>query len=424
MNDPDTGPVLSSREAKNLATALLSNVSELADAMLQYILERLPEVVTDDEVRGLTLGSCSSNLEAALSMVRHGIDVSAAQAPVTALEHARAMAARGHSVDVMLRFYRLGHEFFVEQLSAVLRASERDSSKALTMFIELERFALRYIDLISSQVALEYVATLSKRQNQARIERADTVRALLAGEPVDLVRAERVLAHRLTGKHLALICWSDELGRDLEKAAQRIASTVGTCRALAIPDGPKALWAWLGVTGHLPHEPASTALEGTDPHIHIAFGSVRVGADGFRVSHHEATRARRIAELRLHDGQTAVHFRDIALADALSNDLDTARRLVESELGGLAEDTSAAHDERATLLALLNSRGSLAAAAHRLGIHRNTVLQRLRRAEQKIGRSSMERVAETHAALVLVDVLGRAVLREKLLPPTGRARST
>ena len=94
-----------------IATSLLANVSSLADDMLSYIVERIPEVGGDADLRGLTLGSCSSNLEAVLSMIRHGIDVAAAEAPVTALEHARAMASRGHSVDVMLRFYRLGHEY-------------------------------------------------------------------------------------------------------------------------------------------------------------------------------------------------------------------------------------------------------------------------------------------------------------------------
>ncbi|MGU3293168.1 PucR family transcriptional regulator [Williamsia sp. M5A3_1d] len=413
MNDPSRGRLLSSDEARGLATSLLSDVSGLADAMLQYIVTRLPEVVTDDEVRGLTLGSCSSNLEAALSMVRHGIDVSAAQAPVTALEHARAMAARGHSVDVMLRFYRLGHEFFVEQLSAVLIAREHDSAEALAMFIELERFALRYIDLISSQVALEYVATLSKRQNEARIERADIVRSLLAGESVDAARAERALSHRLTGKHLALICWSDERGRDLDKAVQRIASAIGTGRPLVIPDGPLALWAWLGVGEHLSRDLASAALRDQDPHVFVALGSVHVGAEGFRTSHLEATRARRIAELCDRDTPSATHFRDIALADALSTDFDTARRLVEAELVDLADDTAAARNERATLLAVLDCRGSLAAAAELLAVHRNTVLQRVRRAEQKVGRPITERVVETHAALVLADIFGSRVLRQQ-----------
>ncbi|WP_168176489.1 hypothetical protein [Williamsia sp. 1135] len=46
-----------------MATELLTNVSGLADEMLRYLVTRIPETVEDDELRGLTLGSCSSNIE-------------------------------------------------------------------------------------------------------------------------------------------------------------------------------------------------------------------------------------------------------------------------------------------------------------------------------------------------------------------------
>ena len=128
---------------RGVAASLLANVSSLADDMLTYLVERIPEAGGDAELRGLTLGSCSSNLEAVLSMFRHGIDVAAAEAPVTALEHARAMASRGHSVDVMLRFYRLGHECFTEKLSDSLTDWADDPAVALRTFIELERFGYR-----------------------------------------------------------------------------------------------------------------------------------------------------------------------------------------------------------------------------------------------------------------------------------------
>ncbi len=51
---------------RGVAASLLANVSNLADDMHRYIVERIPEVGADAELRGLTLGSCSSNLEAVL----------------------------------------------------------------------------------------------------------------------------------------------------------------------------------------------------------------------------------------------------------------------------------------------------------------------------------------------------------------------
>src|SRR4051812_22781614 len=236
-------------ELSRTAAELLGNVSSYADDMFNYILERIPEAGADDDLRGLTLGSCSSNLEAALSMFRHGIDVAAAEAPVTALEHARAMASRGHSVDVMLRFYRLGHEYFTEKLSDSLTDWIDDPTVALRTFIDLERFGFRYIDRISSLVAAEYIAELDRRQNQARAERDDVVRALLAGERVDIARAERVLSHRLTGQQIGFVCWVDDRGVDLEGFARRVGRYLGAGHSLVVADGPLAVWGWASITG-------------------------------------------------------------------------------------------------------------------------------------------------------------------------------
>jgi hypothetical protein len=394
-----------------IAASLLANVSSLADDMLSYLVERIPEVGGDAELRGLTLGSCSSNLEAALSMFRHGIDVAAAEAPVTALEHARAMASRGHSVDVMLRFYRLGHEYFTEKLSASLNDWIDNPTVALRTFIDLERFGFRYIDRISSLVAAEYVAELDRRQNQARAERDDIVRALLAEEPLDIARAERVLSHRLTGRQIGFVCWVDDRGADLEGLARQVGRCLGAGHSLVVADGPVAVWGWVSITGA-----ARTSLTGMAPsergNVHIAVGSPHPGAAGFRTSHLEAVRTRRIIELSGRAAPSITEFDDVALVDAISRDLDAARAFVSAQLGDLARDDAKVRDERATLLAVLDAQGSLTTAARTLGIHKNTVLQRVRRAEERRGRAASIKVAELHAALLVCDVLGASVLPE------------
>ncbi|MFD6356882.1 PucR family transcriptional regulator [Nocardia tengchongensis] len=397
-----------------VAARLLANVSNLADDMLGYLLERIPEIGGDAELRGLTLGSCSSNLEAVLSMVRHGIDIAAVEAPVTALEHARAMASRGHSVDVMLRFYRLGHEFFIEKLSESLADSIDDPAAALRTLIDLERFGFRYIDRISSLVAAEYVAELDRRQNQVRAERADIVRALLAGERVDLARAERVLGHRLTGRQIGFVCWAADRGIDLEGFARHVGRFLGADYSLVVADGPLAVWGWASVTGEARTSLAGMATEfpGESGNVHIAVGSPHPGAAGFRTSHLEALRTRRVIGLSGRVAPTITQFSDVALVDAISRDLDAARAFVAAQLGALARDDAKERAERTALLAVLDAQGSLAIAARALGIHRNTVLQRVRRAEERRGRPATVKVAELHAALLVCDVLGASVLRE------------
>lgn len=405
------------QELRRTAAELLVDVASHADDMLDYILECIPEAGADDELRGLTLGSCSSNLEAALSMVRHGIDVSAATAPVTALEHARAMAARGYSVDVMLRFYRIGHAYFTERILAGIPSLVPDPALALAVVGDLQRFAFAYADRISSEVAAEYVAELDRLQNRARAARTDAVRALIAGDRIDPRRAERTLSHRLTGWQTAFICWTDRDDADLARVGTTVAARLGSRQPLLVPDGARALWGWVSSTRapDLAPEDLATLADQLPEVVQVSIGTPAEGPVGFRDSHAQARRGRRIVEL---SGRAAAvtSYAEIALADTMSGDLDLARAFVASELGDLALEGRRVAEERRALLAVLDAQGGLAAAAEELGVHRNTVLQRLRRAEERRGRPATERVAELHAALRLVQVLGPVVLS----PEPGR----
>ena len=110
--------------------------------------------------------------------------------------------------------------------------------------------------------------------------------------------------------------------------------------------------------------------------------------------------------------QSAVDLYKRGLENFRTGDLDAARAFVAAQLGDLARDDAKERDERAALLAVLDAQGSFATAARDLGIHRNTVLQRVRRAEARRGRPATINIAELHAALVVCDVLGASVLRE------------
>ncbi|MEO9328940.1 PucR family transcriptional regulator [Gordonia aurantiaca] len=417
MSDWDDIPDSLATELRRTTAELMRRLPSYADDMLEYIVERIPEVANDDELRGLTLGSCSSNLEAALSMLRNGIDVSAAVAPVTALEHARAMAARGHSVDVMLRFYRLGHAYASERILARLDDLVPDPALTVELVSRLQSYAFAYIDRISSEVAAEYMAELDRLQNRARAARTDAVRRLLAGDRIDLRRAESTLSHRLTGWQTAFVCWSDRDDADLARVGRAVGARLGSDHPLLVPDGTQTLWGWTA-TASAPTitravlTPLGTQLPAS---VRISLGRPAQGPTGFRDSHAQALRTRRIIEL---GGRQApvTSYDEIALVDVLAGDLDLARAFVSAELGALATAGRREDEERQALLAVLDAQGGLATAADALGIHRNTVLQRVRRAEERRGRRATERVAELHAALRLADVLGNAVLTTEETP--------
>ncbi|MCS4258017.1 DNA-binding PucR family transcriptional regulator [Rhodococcus erythropolis] len=398
---------------RRAAAELLRRLPLYADDMLDYIVKRIPEADGDDKLRGLTLGSCSSNLEAALSMFRNGIDVTAASAPVTALEHARAMAARGYSVDVMLRYYRLGHAYMSALILDRLRELVPDPALAVVVLAELQNYAFAYVDRISSEVAAEYVAELDRIQNRVRAARTDAVRRLLAGDQVDLGRAEGALSHRLTGRQTAFVCWTEREDTDLARVGKLVGAHLGSDHPLLVPDGTQTLWGWVSTSG-VPEVTRSGLVPLVDQipkGVRVSVGIPAQGPAGFRKSHAQAQRGRRIIELAGRDTPVTA-YAEMALVDTMSDDLDLARAFVVAELGPLAVAGAREAEERQALLAVLNAQGGLTAAGEELGIHRNTVLQRLRRAEERRGRPASARIAEVHAALRLVDVLGPVVLTQ------------
>jgi len=400
-------------EVRELAAAWARDLDVLAQEMYAFLTARIPQASADPEIAGLTLASCASNAEAVLSMIRHGIPASATEAPVAALEHARRMAARGEGIDTTLRFYRLGHAFFWQRWSAALVDAVPDRDQLVTAMRETAAFVFDYIDSISALVGAEHLAERERRQRRAAIVRADVVRAVLAGEDVDIAAAERVLGHALTGPQVAFVCWTSGDPAALDRAAQAVAQALGVTRPLLLPDGPDAIVAWAAVGSAARADPATLAAAAADaaPETHVALGDVDRGIDGFRRSRDQADRARRIAGLSGRRAPTFTAYADIALVDLLSRDLDAARRFVHAELGDLGADTATAARARAALLAVGAPGGGIAAAARDLGVHRNTVLQRVHRAEELRRRGAHERPAELHAALLLAAALGDAALR-------------
>ena len=136
----------------------------------------------------------------------------------------------------------------------------------------------------------------------------------------------------------------------------------------------------------------------------MAFGSVQAGLEGFRRSHEEALETRRVTELTPRPGP--VHeYHSLALTALATSDLTQARRFVAEELGALGARDDATVRIAATLKVWFEELGNAAQAARRLGIHKNTVLYRVQRAEQLLGRPIGERALELQLALTLARTL-------------------
>jgi DNA-binding PucR family transcriptional regulator len=101
-----------------------------------------------------------------------------------------------------------------------------------------------------------------------------------------------------------------------------------------------------------------------------------------------------------------------AVADAMAReDPELIGDFMRRRLGGLAADDANTRRLRENVLVWLREGGSATRAAARLNTHRNTVLYRLQRVEEALGRSLGEDRLGLELALTLAERMGLGMLR-------------
>lgn len=240
----------------------------------------------------------------------------------------------------------------------------------------------------------------------AAAARDEAIRSLLAGDEVDLHQTARILRYEIEHRHhVAFIMWlaepdpADTTG--LENLGRKLAEELGATQSILMPVGQSEMWAWLGSKTELDISPA---LKEPSFNGGIALGRAGVGLDGFVASHNQAVETLRLMRDNPRFLGRAVKFDDISLGALLTRDRVAAQAFVRDELGPLAADDPHTADLRQTLLAYFECRRSPQAAAADLYVARNTVVYRIRRAEQLLGRSVDDRGAELWAALRLAEI--------------------
>jgi DNA-binding PucR family transcriptional regulator len=153
-----------------------------------------------------------------------------------------------------------------------------------------------------------------------------------------------------------------------------------------IPAEPACIWAWFAVDA----DPGLDALEhGVGAQLHdgqgLALSIPGRGLEGFRGGHRQALRAQRFAELS-QGARGVVRFDEVETLCVMSEDPELLAEFVARKLGPLAATSSSARRLRETLLVWLREGGSASRAAECLRTHKNTVRNRVQRAEELLGR--------------------------------------
>ena len=404
------GPVWQ-KHLRPLAAALLRKVDTIADEVTAQIHAAMPEVANDPDLAGETRSTAAATCMLGLSMVCDGISSElGVEPPPAALEEAKQYARVDADAAVLLRAYRIGHAWFWEMWSSMLRQRIADRLELAEAIAQSSRFLFLYIDHASSRVVQVYTEERERWVRSAAARRAESVRAILDGANINLAAASRRLRYDLSNDHLAFVVWSDptddERGVLLEERAARVAAALGARTSLLVPMGRVMVAGWIPARSAAPDAVrVSLADDEASPCIRAAVGAPAAGIDGFRQSHQQALHARRVADLIGLRASGVLRFEDIAVKALATSDPQLARWFVHRELGELAEPSPMSDRLTATLEIYLAEGASHAKAARRLHVHDNTIAYRVRQAETMIGHPVDQRRLEVSLALHLREVL-------------------
>ena len=362
---------------------------EQAIATRVFSISEPPETADPAYLTGMR-SSLTAALDYGLAAVEVG-ERRAPDVPLALITQARRAARSGVGVDVVLRRYSAGYAILLDFI-----VEEAEQAASLSVLRVLLRGQAAVFDRLAEAVTEEHgreSARLVRSSSQRRFER---VRRLLAGESID----PGELDYDFRGFHLGVV----GAAPDAEGAIRRMASEMNL-RVLCLSADEGRLWAWVGGRRPMAVPDYLRCTECADdflpPNAVLAFGTPAQGLHGWRVTHRQACT---VFSLPHRQDCGVVRYADVGLAASVANDELLKESLRYMYLAPLASERDGGEALRQTLRAFFAAGGNISSAAADLRLNRQTVRNRLRSFEQKIGQPLNDCAAELETALRLESV--------------------
>jgi DNA-binding PucR family transcriptional regulator len=298
-----------------------------------------------------------------------------------------------HAGQNVVQAYWMRTAFALSADPAVLRQALAAGSASVAGFVE------DMVAALSEQLRRER-ADLARSSHARRFE---VVSLILDSAPITTGRAGAQLGYDLRRRHTAAVLWTDPRRPDqaaLAAAAEALGPVTRARQVLTVIASSSSVWAWLAAAADT-GAAAITAATAAHPAVRVAVGPAGTGADGFRRSHFDAVATQRLMSRR--PDLRVARFADVQLVTLALQDEQRAREFVARTLGTLAD---ADPDLRDTLCVYIGEQFSAARAARALYTHRNTVLNRLQRAERLLPHRLAGHGLEIGVALEIAQWLG------------------
>lgn len=392
---------------RNMARLLLASPDDAFAEVDAATFEHAdPALLADPALVEAIRRTTRANLRrwAEANLANPGAPVAAELTP-DGLNIARDLVRRGldwSSLDT----YRTGQNRAWRLWMQLAFAVTRDPEELAELLDVSARSVFAYVDAMIAKLNDQLAQERERLRSGTLAERLEVVTLILEGAPIPAQRASSRLGYALDRAHTAAVVFHDDASSDptaLQHVAEALARAAGARRPFTVTASAAAVWAWIPAETGPTQDDVAAALQAF-PDVRVALGPTERGLAGFRRSHLDALATQRL----LHRTPDAVRFAtydDVQVVALVTQDEDRARELVERTLGPLA---AAAPELRETLRTYLREDHSATKAAKALFAHRNTVLNRLARAQDLLPRPLEGRGLQVGLALEVVRWIGPA----------------
>jgi len=405
--EPDAGEPLSPQAAdlvRRIARAILDEPADLMDQVHEAVSAAADEPLRSEPVLAAEVAAStrSNVLHWAAGIARDPAGRVPANLTPEVLGIAREAFRRGieqtvyttyHAGQNAVQAYWMRTAFTLSADPAVLRQVLAAGSESVAGFVD------DMVAALSEQLRRERVELA--RSSHAR--RFEVVSLILDSAPITTVQASTQLGYDLSRRHTAAVLWTDPRRPDqaaLAAAAGALGPATRARQVLTVVASSSSVWAWLAAAADT-GAGAITAAIAAYPAVRVAVGPAGAGADGFRRSHFDAVATQRLMGRR--PDLPVARFADVQLVALALADEQNAREFVARTLGTLAD---ADRELRDTLCVYIGEQFSAARAARALYTHRNTILNRLQRAERLLPLPLAGHGLEIGVALEIAQWLG------------------
>jgi hypothetical protein len=357
----------------------------------QAVLARICAISSPADAQ---LGEFAAGLKSAISAgVTHGLagielgEDRAKPIPPPLLSQARQAARHGIALEVLLRRYFAGYTLFGD---FIMRAVEDGVALRGTALRRVLHSQAVLFERIVLAVLGEHARESVRRQSQPEQRRADRVEMLLTGESAEVGDFQ----YEFDDWHVGAVACGEDASSTLRRLAE-----LADRRLLLVKPERGTVWAWFGGRRRIAvAELVNRITPDSSPDLLISLGEPARGLTGWRLTHRQASAALRIAPK---DGQSIVRYADVGLLASISRDRVLADSLHQLYLAPLAGSRDGGLELRKTLRAYFAAGHNITSAASALGVSRQTVGNRIRVIEEKLGRTLESCAAEIEVALRL-----------------------